>query len=74
MADRIVSNDDSSSSASMLGPVGERMLKEAFNEMVEQPINSLIRGYNYLSGDNLPKLNISGLEDKPAKPVKYIKA
>lgn len=77
MADRIEPTENTTP-ASMLGPSGERLLaefvKETFNETVEKPYNLMIKGINYFTGENLPKLNITGIEDRPPKPVKFIKA
>ena len=52
----------------------EDFLKGALHAAVEQPVNEIISGINALAGDCLPKLNITGIQDIPHKPVNYIKA
>lgn len=52
----------------------EDLLKCAFHFAVEQPVNDVISTINAVAGDYLPKLNITGIQDLPKKPVNYIKA
>lgn len=47
--------------------------KEIFHSNVEQPTNQFIRVVNYLTGLNLPKLDITGIPDRPLV-IKYYKA
>lgn len=50
------------------------LAKDTLNQAVEDPINGLIRLYNYGTGSNLPTLDITGMNDKPKGPLNYIKA
>lgn len=76
MSDQIDPSD--TKQATMLTPQAETMLeefaKEVVNEGLEKPVNLLIKGWNYVTGSQLPPLDITGIPSRPPKPVKFIKA
>ncbi len=50
------------------------LLKEFVNYSIEDPVNLFVKGYNYVTGSQLPILNITGIADRPPEPVRFIKA